>query len=225
MNGLAIVNPLKKRRTSRRKSSSSRRKVKRNPIANLGGFAKKRRTSRRKSSARAAPSSARRRTHRRRRSSPGGAIGRTFSRVTNSGVSGLLNSAAPAAVGAGAALAIDLAWGYVPIPDSLKTGPLAPVTRIAAAVAIGMLVRAALGKKFGNEAMAGALTVTVFDIAKGYLKNNTNLPLSYYGGRVPALSYNSRGLGYYAPDRGYASDDTIDPEGAAYEYLPYGAFG
>jgi hypothetical protein len=206
MHGLIIANPRRKSR------SKSRRKVKRNPIANLGFYAKKKRSStkRRRSRSRAlsaAPAATRgapvRRSSRRRRRS-GGFVkraGSSVTRVVGSSVGQIANALVPAAVGAAGALGVDLLWGYLPIPASFKTGPLAPVARIVGAVGVGMAAGMIGGKKFGREAMVGALTVTVTDLGKGFLKSHTSLPLSYYPGR--GLGCPPRGLAYY-PEPAFA---------------------
>ena len=50
--------------------------------------------------------------------------------------------------------------------------------------------------------------------------------VSIHSARVPMVAYSGsgRGLGYYAGDRGYASEDEIDPTGDLYESMPYGAY-
>jgi hypothetical protein len=133
-----------------------------------------------------------------------------------------MQQAAPAAIGALGALAVDVGWGYLPIPPSLKVGPLAVVTRAGAAVGIGIVAGMIGGKKFGREAMLGALTVTAFDVVKGVLKNNTSLPLSFYGGGSPltALPYGAAplGLGFFPGDgEGTGAPMIIDPEGYAFD--------
>jgi hypothetical protein len=100
----------------------------------------------------------------------------------------------PAAVGAAGALAIDLMWGYLPIPSVLMTGTFAPLARIAAAVAVGYAVGMVSTKGFGEEAMAGAVTVTLYDLAKSYIQSSMpNVTLGAYVGGI------GRGLGYIAP--------------------------
>lgn len=198
-----------------KKRRSRKSRTRRNPISNLGSHAKKRRSrSRALSSARPAQRSTS--TRRRRRGSFIGSVKRRVSRAASSDIGSFVtNSLVPAAVGAAGAVGVDMAWNLLPIPDSLKTGPLAPITRIVGAVAVGMAVGAVMGKKFGREATLGAVTVTLADLGKGYLKNNTSLPLSYY---APPRA---RALSYYAPQGGYASEDEINPEGYAWDTLRY----
>jgi hypothetical protein len=98
----------------------------------------------------------------------------------------------PAAVGAAGALALDMGWGYLPIPASLATGPLAPVARIAGALALGYAAKFVAGDKYAEEVTVGAITVTVYDLAKTWMQANVpSVPLSAYVG----------GMGYYSPAR------------------------
>jgi hypothetical protein len=83
----------------------------------------------------------------------------------------------PSAVGAGGALLLDIALGLVPLPAVLTTGTMAPVVRVAGAVGIGMLAGKFLGKRRGDQVAVGALTVTLYQAARGFLV-----------GKVPGLS-------------------------------------
>lgn len=104
----------------------------------------------------------------------------------------------PAAIGAAGALGIDMAWGYLPLPAELSSGTFAPVIRIGAAIGLGYLVGMVAGKRFGQEAMAGAITVTLYDLVKGYMANaggtssGTGAYVGYYGS-APSVG----GLGVY----------------------------
>lgn len=179
---LMVINPIRRRHkrrksTPKRRASSRRRRVtrvRRNPIALPFGF-----------------SSGGRKVRRRRRSR--GRIRavarRSYRRISSTGMGGFVTGKLlPAAIGAGGALALDMAWGYLPIPDTLKSGPLAPLARIAGAVGIGMAVRAIAGKRMGEEAMNGAITVTLYDLAKGYM---TVAAPSATGMYVGGLGYSS----------------------------------
>lgn len=119
------------------------------------------------------------RSMRRRRSGGGGGMG-SISRITDLIV--------PALIGAGGAMALDVAWASLPLPDSLKTGTFAPFTRIGGAIGIGWLVGMVAGKRYGAIAGAGALTVTLYDLAKPYIAS-----------AIPSIP----GLGYYSPAQQY----------------------
>jgi hypothetical protein len=110
----------------------------------------------------------------------------------------------PAAIGAGGALAVDMVWPHLTfLPDSLQTGPLAPLVRIAGAVAVGMAVSAVGGKAMGRQAMAGALVVTVYDIAKGMMAESMAAPAPAATAH-PVNAYVD-GMGVYVDGLGYIS--------------------
>jgi hypothetical protein len=118
-------------------------------------------------------------------------------RASSPGVTGFIgNDLLPAAIGAGGALAMDMIWPHLTfLPESLQTGPLLPVTRIGAALAIGFGIGMVGGTRMGRAATVGALTVTAYDMAKGYLAANAAPPAS------PAASDN--GTSGYAPQLGW----------------------
>lgn len=164
---LLLINPRRKRRTRRKMSALQRRY-----------FGKRRRTTRvrrnprRRSVAALAVNTPVRRSKRRSRRS--GRIRRTYSRVRNSGVvRGLggfaMQKVLPAGIGAAGALAVDMAWANLPLPSFLQTGPAAPIARIGLAVGVGYVAGWVAGKKFGQEAMNGAIVVTLYDLLKTQL--------------------------------------------------------
>lgn len=194
MSELLLINPRAKRRTMRRNprrmSALQRqyfgggrkrrvRRMRRNPIANLAPAAAPRRRGRVRSYLA---------SRRARRSSGGGGL--SFNGI----VSDML---LPAAIGAGGALALDLAWGNLPIPDSLKTGNMAPIARIGGAVLIGVVAGMVGGKRFGAYAAVGAMTVTIADLAKTWAASSfPSVNLGAYVSR--------RGMGYYGAARQFS---------------------
>lgn len=173
----------------RRAKSHSRRRVARNPVAAAAVPARRRSRGRAFSFRRRSSSGGRRRRsaktyyrafRRARRRNSGGAAG-FFS-----------HAILPAGLGAMGALAIDIGWSSLPLPDALKTGPLAPVARMGGAVAIGFLAGAIGGRKIGEAVMMGGLIVTGYDLLKGYVQ--TALPqvtMSAYPGMAayPGMGY------------------------------------
>lgn len=138
---------------------------------------------------------------RRRRSSTGGSFN------IESIMTGML---LPAGIGAAGALALDLAWGNLPIPDVLKTGAMAPVARIGGAVLIGVAVGMVAGKRNGAYAAVGAMTVTIADLAKTWAASSfPSISLGAYVGRGGQLGYYGAarqfapGVGAYVSRRGY----------------------
>lgn len=94
-----------------------------------------------------------RRVSRRRRSNP------RFS------LSGITSQLKPAVYGAGGALALDLAMGYIPLPEMLRTGYARHATRIVGALGVGFLAAKFLGSK-GQDMGRGALTVAMYGLVK-----------------------------------------------------------
>lgn len=178
---LFVVNPSsRKRRKGRRKSS-----YKANPMAHR----RRRRTShrRRRSSAvtvfasnpvrrrrrrsvtryRANPI---RRHHRRRSYSL-----RRYRRNPSGGSKGFFNVTRlliPAATVGAAAVGVEIAMGYLPIPLSLKSGPVRNVTKAALAIGAGLLVAKFASKRWGEAIALGGVTIAVHDMIKDAIASN-----------------------------------------------------
>lgn len=72
-----------------------------------------------------------------------------------------------AAIGAGGALAVDVALAKLPIPANLKAGPALPAVKGAISIGLGMLVSKFAKKRALGKALAeGGLTVAMHDVAK-----------------------------------------------------------
>ena len=172
---MLLVNP--KRR--RRKSTTKRRRTTRaksNPI---------RRTRRRVTRARRNPVAARR-----------------YRRSTRND---LMNSTIIPAVGGGlGALAVDVAWGVLPVPAQFKTGMIAPLAKMGGAVAVGYGLSKLTNKKTGRMVMLGAITVSVYNLLRNLTQQMLpQVPLGYVqaGQFMPgdgAINY----LPDYSPDAG-----------------------
>lgn len=84
----------------------------------------------------------------------------------------------PAGVGAVGALGMDIAIGLLPLPASIKTGAMRPIVRLAGAVGIGMIASMVAGKRTGGQVLAGAVTVTLYDLLRGLAqKSMPTIPL------------------------------------------------
>lgn len=144
--------------------------------------AKKRAAARKSTSARPAKKKAsRRRTW--KISSPRAAsrAGRTLRYRRPNPIGFLSNTLMPAAVGGAGALAIDVAMGVLPLPANLKTGPFAPLVKVAGAVGLGMLAGKMVNRRVGEQLAVGALTVQFYNFAKAQL-------VKFGGGKIPGLS-------------------------------------
>lgn len=128
----------------------------------------------------------------------------------------LTNTLVPSAVGGAGALALDVVIGVLPLPDNLKTGPMAPLVKIAGAVGLGMLAGKVVGRRVGEQVAAGAITVQLYNFAKAQL-------IKFGGGKIPGLSMYPDGYlseyvsGHEMPALGY-TDSGMQVDGAMAGY-------
>lgn len=228
MSEVLLVNPRRRRSRKRRspaqlaatrkmiaanRKRSPRRKRRRNPIgpyargrsSGVGMYVSNPRRRKRRAATRR-PTRARRRTRIRR----------------NPTMRGIINSMViPAATAGAGALALDVLWGYVPVPDAIKTGPMRHVAKGLGAVVLGQLVGMAGGRKMGDTMALGALTV-VFHSAFREMTAQfmPNIPLGYYSAGANA-GYDPQ-LGYYvsSPRLGVNRGESV-PAPAANSELGY----
>lgn len=206
---LVIGNPARKTR---------RRRVRRNPRRKLTAkqakyFGKRRSRRRARSIALASnPTHRRRRHHVRRRHmrrnpvSLAGFKPETFVNKT----------LIPAGIGAGGALALDVALGYAAphLPAALTTGTIGPLaTKIAGAVALGMAAQAITkDRAMSEQVAAGAIIVTLYGAAKRVL-----------AAQFPTLP-GMAGMGLYVHGLGYPGAARAFPDMAGLGmYVPGGA--
>lgn len=104
---------------------------------------------------------------------------------------GIINSTVIPAFQAGAgALALDVIWGYVPVPLDWKTGNLRHVVKGGGAIVLGMLAQQFLGARVGQNIAIGALTVTFHDAMRDMVAQFApQIPLGYVGAGVGAGQY------------------------------------
>lgn len=209
-NEVLLVNPRRRRarkKTARRRPARRRTARRRNPI---GPYARNpRRRPRRK---RASPRRRRRsgmgmyvaNPRRRRRSSR-----RRYRR--NPTMRGIINQLVmPAATAGAGALALDILWGYVPIPDTIKTGPMRHVAKGLGAVVMGWGVGKVASKRTGDTMALGALTVTFYNAFRELTAQfMPGIPLGYYSAGANA-GYDPQ-LGYYvgSPRLGVSRGESV----------------
>lgn len=88
-------------------------------------------------------------------------------RVTNPfSVQGLSGSIMPALIGAGGAIATDIAMAYLPLPTTLQSGWMNVLTRAAVAIGVGYAAGAVTNKQIGQEVAAGGLIVVAYGALK-----------------------------------------------------------
>lgn len=187
-----VVNPIHRKKRRRTKARKARRaSARRSRVVHVMQNPSPKR--RRRSFRRAAAKRARRFVSRAKRAT---------------GFQGILNQFVPAATGAAGALVLDVALGYLPIPETLKTGPMAPVVKAGLVIGAGMVARNVVPKRFVDAGVAGALTIIAYNTLKGVLK--TAMP------QLPGLGEDEGliSLGYISPGsqlsgyvNGYASDE------------------
>jgi len=175
-----LLNPRKKRRTAAQKAAT-RRLV----SFNRGrGRARKRRRN-------PSPARARRRPAR-RRSRARGILG---------GATGVMDALMPAAIGGAGALGVDVLFGFLPIPPQFKTGIFAPIAKIAGAVAVGWVAGQFATKRTADQIMVGAITVTVYNLAKGWMQT-----------AMPQIALGEYVNGYGSDTMGYVSAAQFQPD-------------
>lgn len=110
------------------------------------------------------------------------------------------NLVIPAATAGAGALALDVLWGFVPIPATIKTGPMRHVAKGVGAIALGALVGMVGNKRMGDTMAMGALTV-VFHTAFREMTAQyaPQIPLGYYSAGLP-VGYDPS-LGIYVGPR------------------------
>jgi hypothetical protein len=146
-----ISNPSRRKRRKSRKARKAKRAFRRNPAAAPRISKRRRRRSRRSSP---------KRTFRRR--SRGG-----FSFGRGAGILGAVKSTIkPAGIAAAGAVALDIVWAYLPLPDTLRAGPVRHVAKFAGAIALGMVAEKVLGKETGKLVTMGAATVVLAGVVR-----------------------------------------------------------
>lgn len=104
----------------------------------------------------------------------------------------------PAAQAGAGALALDIAWGYVPVPLEWKTGNLRHVVKGGGAIVLGMIAQQVLGAQIGKNIAMGALTVTFHDAMRDLVAQTMpNIPLGYVGAGYNAGNYGGPGTYNY----------------------------
>lgn len=105
----------------------------------------------------------------------------------------------PAAIQAGGALAVDVAFGYLGsyLPAQLTTGMVRHFTKGVGAVLLSTLAANFVRSSTANDMAKGALTVILHDTLKESLQTFApQLPLGYFS-PAPVLRNSNRSLGLY----------------------------
>lgn len=206
MSELLLVNPRRKRRVKSRRRSARRMTARQRQFS---GKRRRHRTRRRHVEVMEANPRRRRsgrRVSRRRHRMVKRARARV-ARLRGFNVNSFMrNTLIPSAIGAGGALAVDVALGYLNpnLPAFMTTGIGQPLTKIAAAVALGMAAGMATNRQIGEQVMAGAVTVVAYNYIRQQVQAAMpSVPLAGYhmGYAGPALAYPDR-MGMYVGNGG-----------------------
>jgi len=190
-NELLLINPRRRRRTTkkrRRRNPNARRPAVRRAVSRQvmarPGLTRRANPIRRRRRARPV---ARRRSSARMARYRRNPVRMTMRSVINSTV-------IPAAQAGAGALALDVLWGYVPVPLEWKTGNLRHVVKGGGAIVLGMLAQNLLGARVGHNIALGALTVTFHDAMRDMVAQFApQIPLGYVGAGYNAGSYGGAG--------------------------------
>lgn len=146
---LLLVNP-RRRRRRRTTRKRTRRRRRRNPRPSyVSGSSVVRRNPRRRRP--------RRRRNQRRR----------FGIVRGTNIASIFqDTVMPSVVAAGGAIGLDIVWGMLPIPLTLKTGPVRYVAKGVGAIGMGMIAGMFFPAATAKNFTAGAMTVVMYDALK-----------------------------------------------------------
>lgn len=212
MEEMLLINPRRnsrgqfvkrKRRVNARKRRVTARKRRRNPIAAVAMNPRRKRRARRRNPIAAVAMNPRRRTRRHR--AAGYTVGsRRIRRRKMNPRAGfatfkpraILNALIPASIGAGGAIALDIAMNYVPLPAQFQTPLYRNAARVLGAIGIGYLSSFVIGREKAKTVTVGALTVAAYGVIRDVIK--TNFPQLGLSG-AETYDYSDLRLGYVNP--------------------------
>lgn len=99
------------------------------------------------------------------------------------------------AVGTVGALLSDIAFNFIPLPATVKTGAVGTLAKAGTSIALGMLASKVVGRAAAKKGVTGALTVQLYAYLKPMLAGAGVPGLGYYG-----AGYALNGMGAYISD-------------------------
>ncbi len=193
---LMLVNPRKRRKSRKSRSpaqrAATRKLVARNKRKSNPAPARRRRSvsvvKRRRTPARRVTAAARKRRYKRN--------------PARRGITGIVNSTLiPAAVAASGAVSLDILWNFLPLPETLKTGPLRHIAKGAGAIGLGLLAGMVVNKKTAGQLATGALTVVTYNAMREMMARfMPTVNMGYYSAGMTAGTmgaYVDNGMGAY----------------------------
>lgn len=194
---LLLVNPRRKK-SARRNPRKRRSTARRNPVRRARRTARRNPIFRRRRTARRNPM--------RRRAARRNPVRRYRARRNPINIGGITNALTPALIGGVGAVALDVAYGALPIPANLKSGAFAPLVKGGVILAAGTLARNFLSSKTVDIAVATSLAIIAYNFIRGkVLQLAPNLPMGAYVS--DDLSY--AGAGVFLPGPTGADDATM----------------
>lgn len=124
----------------------------------------------------------------------------------------------PAAVGAIGALGIDIIWGKLPVPASLRSGMIKYPVKAALAIGLGMMAEKVLPKdmqKHAVDVVRGSLTVILHEAGKGMIQQKypTLALAAYEEDELAEILADEQMNGYYYVDEPNNMGETLRLEG------------
>lgn len=119
---------------------------------------------------------------------------------------GIMNTMQGGAIGAAGAIGAKMVTSFLPIPENMKGGSMAPLINALIGAGVGMAVGKFANKKLGEQIGVGAVTVALYEAMRGAL-----------AGKLPGLSgdddfeMNAYDMGAYdtLSDNAMAGDDAM----------------
>lgn len=133
----------------------------------------------------------------------------------------------PAVTAATGALALDVAWAYLPLPVQVKTGPFKYLAKAGGAIGLAWLAEMVVKRQTAEAMGVGALTVVIHQMARELIAQNmptvrmdglgyynAGLPVGgqeanmglYVGNQAPAMPAGDGGMGLYTDMNGYSRE-------------------
>ena len=126
----------------------------------------------------------------------------------------------PAVTATAGALALDIAWAYLPLPVTIKAGPLKHVAKAAGAIGLSILAGNVVKKSTADAMGLGALTVVLHQAAKEMIQRVAPQV------QMDGIGYYSAGLpvGGFSDNMGLYVADNAPPAMAGNEYDELGLY-
>lgn len=133
----------------------------------------------------------------------------------------------PAVTAATGALALDVAWAYLPLPPQLRTGPFKYLAKAGGALGLAWLAEMVVKRQTAEALGVGALTVVIHQMARDLIAQNmptlrmdglgyynAGLPVGgqeanmglYVGNQSPGMPAGDGGMGLYTDMNGYSRE-------------------